>query len=98
MATDQEQRQMLEEKSQIQKKNRFMGFYDAFWSVLGWSVLAGVIYFLLIWFFPQGTTRWGFLIGTVFEVIGAFLLFLYKLFKLVSPADGSLFDFSLSSC
>ena len=60
----------------VNKKNRFMGFYDAFFAVTWISAIAGIIYVVLIYFFPKGATRWFFIIGTVFEVIGAFLLLL----------------------
>lgn len=51
-----------------------MGFYDAFWSVLGWAALFGFLYLVAMYFFPKMTTRWMFAIGTLFEVIGAILI------------------------
>lgn len=63
MPTDDEERQKIEAISLVNKKNRFMGFYDAFWTVLWLSVLAGILYNVLMYFFPKGTTRWMFLIG-----------------------------------
>ena len=53
-----------------------MGFYDAFFAVTWISAIAGIIYVALIYFFPKGATRWFFIIGTVFEVVGAFLILL----------------------
>lgn len=76
MPTDPEQRQNIENISHVNKKNRFMGFYDAFYTVFWLSIIAGLLYVLAIYFAPITSTKYFFIAGAVFEFVGGILLLL----------------------
>ena len=78
MPKDEEQRKKVEEMSGLYNKNRFLSTYDSLWKSLWLGAIFGIIYAVLIQYFPKKVFNWTYLIGGIVFIIAGILCIAYK--------------------
>ncbi len=74
MPTDEEERDKVVEMSLVNRKNKFMGFYDAFFDVFWISILFGIAYVAIMVFFANYATRLILVLGTIIFIVTGILI------------------------
>lgn len=75
-------KKQLMEKSGLNDKYQFLGFYDSMWNSLWMSVVLGAVYLVVVQCFPTTVVPWLTLLGGfIFVLLGVFAL-MYLLYHL----------------
>jgi hypothetical protein len=78
LPTNEEAKASMMEKSGLNDKYQFLGFYDSMWNSLWISTVLGIAYLVAIQCFPKKVIPWSVVIGGIFFIILALLTIMYS--------------------